>query len=60
MKKFTLLLLFILISSLTFGQVGIGTTSPNAQLDITSTTQGLLIPRVDLTSLTVQAPVTNP
>lgn len=32
----------------------------SAMLDITSTTQGLLIPRVALSSTTVAAPVTSP
>jgi len=41
-------------------QVGIGITAPEAGLDITSTTTGLLIPRVALTSLLAQAPVLNP
>lgn len=41
-------------------QVGVGITAPEAELDITSTTRGLLIPRVALTSLAVEAPVTNP
>jgi hypothetical protein len=47
MKKL-LLLLFVLQASLSISQVGIGTVSPNASsaLDITSTTKGLLIPRM--------------
>jgi len=46
--KQALLLLSVLISFTMFGQVGIGTTTPNpsAKLDITSTTQGLLPPRM--------------
>lgn len=47
-------------SSATYGQsVGIGTTSPNtsAQLDITSSSRGLLIPRMDsATILTIANP----
>ena len=47
MKKL-LLLLLVLQASLSISQVGIGTVSPNASsaLDITSTTKGLLIPRM--------------
>ena len=41
-------------------QIGIGTTSPKAALEIVSTDTGILIPRVSLTSLLVQAPVINP
>ncbi|MDR6762156.1 hypothetical protein J2Y38_002367 [Flavobacterium sp. 2755] len=43
-----LLLAFIFLSFITNAQVGIGTTTPNASsiLDITSTTQGLLTPRM--------------
>ena len=59
MKK---LLYFILLFPLYFfGQVGIGTTSPNASLEIESSNQatpsntdGLLIPKVD------EFPATNP
>lgn len=42
--------------------VGIGTTAPNAsaQLDITATDKGLLIPRVNLVNLTNPAPVISP
>jgi hypothetical protein len=40
--------LFSLFTSLIYGQVGIGTTSPNAsaQLDVSSTTKGFLPPRM--------------
>lgn len=45
-----------------FAQVGIGTTTPNAALDVTSTTDGLLIPRVSLTATniaTILTPTTS-
>lgn len=44
-----------------FAQVGIGTTTPNAdaELDITSTTRGLLLPRVALTNTTSPAPLST-
>ncbi|PHS03801.1 MAG: hypothetical protein COA88_14940 [Kordia sp.] len=41
-------------------QVGIGTTTPNGALDITSTNQGLVPPRIALTRTDLQAPVINP
>lgn len=45
--------LSILLFSLTLNaQVGVGTTTPEAALDIESTNNGLLIPRVALTSTT--------
>jgi hypothetical protein len=51
MKKLTLLVAVIATSFTTFAQVGIGTTTPNASaaLDITSTTSGLLPPRMTAT-----------
>lgn len=49
MKK----LLLILFSSFTFSQVGIGTTTPAAALDVTATNDGLLIPRVALSATNV-------
>lgn len=61
MKK--ILLLFII--SLTFNsyaQVGIGTTSPKGALEITSTNDGLLIPRISLSATniaTVNTPTTS-
>jgi hypothetical protein len=43
-------------------QVGIGTTTPSssAQLDVTSSTKGVLLSRVALTSLTSASPLTSP
>ena len=48
MKQFFTLLAAVLITATTYAQVGIGTTTPDpsAALDITSTTGGLLIPRM--------------
>jgi hypothetical protein len=48
MKSNPLLLVLLFISSLaSFAQVGINTTSPKGALDIVSTNQGVVIPRVD-------------
>ena len=48
MKKLLIFAAVIAVSFTTFAQVGIGTTTPNASaaLDVTSTTQGLLPPRM--------------
>ncbi|MEO8235557.1 MAG: tail fiber domain-containing protein [Flavobacterium sp.] len=61
MKKILLILALICISQVIFSQVGINTTSPNAQLDIKSSNQatpsntdGILIPKIDA------FPITNP
>lgn len=54
-------ILFIVFSTLSLNaQVGVGTTNPNGALDITSTTQGMVPPRVALTATNVAAPVVNP
>src|SRR6476620_10148015 len=53
-------LLAALSSFYGFSQVGIGTTTPAGALDITSSTNGMLVPRVALTSKAVSAPVVNP
>ncbi len=48
MKNIFTLLAAVLLTATTYAQVGIGTTTPaaSAALDITSTTKGLLIPRM--------------
>ncbi len=55
-----ILLILILFQTPSFGQVGIGTTTPNAALDISSSDSGILIPRVDLNSLSDTSTVQNP
>jgi hypothetical protein len=59
MKK-NLVYLLLVINLTVNAQIGIGTTTPEGALDITSTTQGLIPPRVALTALNVSAPVVNP
>ena len=48
MMKKIVFSLMILFSSLLEAQIGIGTTTPNASaiLDVTSTSKGLLLPRM--------------
>jgi len=48
MKQLFILLAAVLLTATTYAQVGIGTTTPDASsaLDITSTSKGLLIPRM--------------
>ncbi len=48
MKQFFTLLAAVLFTATTYAQVGVGTTTPDASsaLDITSTTKGLLMPRM--------------
>ena len=60
MKKSTYILItlfFLIITKDMKAQVGIGTTNPSGALDITSTDNGLLIPRVALTNTTTVLPV---
>jgi hypothetical protein len=58
--KLKFFFLAVLYNSLLNAQVGIGTTTPNGALDITSTTNGFLPPRVALTALNVASPIVNP
>ena len=59
MKQFFTLFAVVLFGTTAFAQVGIGTTTPEASaaLDVTSTTKGLLIPR--MTDVERQA-ISNP
>jgi hypothetical protein len=62
--KRTLLILAVFSGSFSFAQnVGVGTTSPAAKLDVTSTNSGILIPRIALTgsndATTVPSPATS-
>ncbi len=52
--------LFLFICSNVFSQVGVGTTTPNGALDVSSANQGIVPPRVALTSTLIEAPVINP
>lgn len=60
MKTFILYATILLFAVNCLAQIGINTTTPNAMLDISSTTNGLLIPRIVLTANNVVAPVVNP
>jgi hypothetical protein len=55
----TILFLYLMAPNAT-AQVGIGTLLPDGALDISSTNDGLLIPRVDLTSLNSTSPLSTP
>lgn len=59
MKKITLLLM-LLASLMLKAQVGVNTNTPNGMLDVTSSTNGFLLPRVALTATNVATPVVNP
>lgn len=59
MKNFTTILI-LLIFSFGMAQIGVNTTTPNAMMEISSTTNGFLLPRVALAGTNVAAPVVNP
>jgi len=54
MKKTAIIISFCLLTVLSYAQVGIGTTNPDASsaLDVSSSDSGLLIPRVSLVNVT--------
>ncbi len=56
----TILSTILLTSSVCQAQVGIGTNTPRGMLDVNSSTQGIVFPRVALTATNVEAPVINP
>lgn len=60
MKKVLILIVTLFINLNMVAQVGVGTTTPAGALDVNSTTQGMIPPRVALTALNVEAPVVNP
>ncbi len=63
MKQFKILLTSLVLFSFfgsVYSQVGIGTTTPQGALDITSTDDGLVIPRVALDGTNQAAPLTTP
>lgn len=55
-----LLYFIILLPFASFSQIGINTTFPNAMLDVSATNQGILLPRVALTSALDNVTVINP
>lgn len=57
MKSFLFLSFLLLFTLGVKAQVGIGTTNPDGALDVVSTTDGLVIPRVALTMTTNVLPV---
>jgi hypothetical protein len=58
-KKVTILFLTFALLGNSYAQTGIGTTTPNAsaKLEVASTTQGFLPPRVALTATNVFSPI---
>ncbi len=62
MKIRKLLLAAVFCSTYSFAQVGVGTTAPQGALDVTSTTDGFVPPRIALantTTATVTTPTTS-
>lgn len=57
-KKLKLIVVLVFISISTNAQVGIGNTNPQATLDVSSTIDGLLIPRIALTNTTTATIIT--
>lgn len=60
MKKVLFLIVTLFINLNIIAQVGVGTTTPAGALDVSSTTNGFIPPRVALTATNVAAPVVNP
>lgn len=56
--KLTITTLFF--TTIGYSQVGVGTTTPRGSFEVNSTTQGMVLPSVALTSKAVAAPVINP
>lgn len=58
MIRFITFFTIISFFSISNAQVGIGTTTPNAALDVDSNTDGVLIPRVSLTATNIATVIT--
>lgn len=58
--RLSLLLIALLCTVTINAQVGINTSTPQGALDISSSTNGFVPPRVALTATTTEAPVVNP
>lgn len=60
MKRVFFIIFIGILSASLNAQVGIGTTTPEGALDVSSLQGGFIPPRVALTSITIEAPVLNP
>jgi|GEM_PF-4713299 len=60
MRYLTVLFLFFALPLFSQQNVGIGTTNPQAALDVTSSDQGILVPRINLVARNIATPVVNP
>lgn len=60
MRSYLYPLFFFLFTNIVNAQVGVGTVLPEAALDVTSTTDGFLIPRVALSNTGSGLPLTTP
>jgi hypothetical protein len=60
MKQILVPALILLFTAAHSQNVGIGTSSPNAALDVSATNNGILIPRVALTGTGSASPLTSP
>lgn len=60
-NRILVVVIFLLATTISFAQMGIGTLAPQGMLDIqNSNSTGFIYPRVALTSTAVDAPVINP
>lgn len=59
-RKLLLAAAFCIATSIGLAQIGVGTTTPEGALDISSTTAGLVPPRVQLVDINDATTVTNP